>query len=211
LIKIDIFSDTICPWCYIGKKKLEKILTYFPNCEFKITWRPFQLNPDMPNQGIKRLDYLVKKFGSIENANEVYNSINHTGKNLGIFFQFNKIKKTPNSFASHKLLALGHKQDKQNEIIESIFYAYFIEGKDIGNQKELIKIGKQHNLNELETKKYINSNEDKLNLLNEEIQAKKMGIKGVPCFIINKEYVIFGVQEENKFINLFKNLINNND
>ena len=99
------------------------------------------------------------------------------------------------------------KKGKQNQIIESLFYSYFIEGKDIGRLEELIVIAKHNKLDEQETNRYLTSNQDQENILEEEVKAKKMGIKGVPCFIINKEYVIFGVPEKNRFINLFDNLI----
>ena len=102
---------------------------------------------------------------------------------------------------------LGYKKGKQNQIIESLFYSYFIEGKDVGKLEELIVIAKQNNLDEEETYLYLTSNKDKKEILEEEVKAKKIGIKGVPCFIINNEYVIFGVPEKSRFIDLFNNLI----
>ena len=206
-ITIDIFSDTICPWCYIGKKNLEFAINDFPNNKFDIIWRPFQLNPDISKNGMDRQIYLNKKFGNSYQASSVYKSINEAGKKINIFFQFDKIHKTPNSFASHKLLAFGHKKGKQNQIIESIFYAYFIEGKDIGKLNELIIIAKQNKLSVNETRKYLNSSVDSEGLLQEELEARKMGIKGVPCFIINKELVLFGAQDKMKFVDIFQNLI----
>ena len=161
----------------------------------------------MPLEGIDRQKYLIQKFRRHKQASKIYNTINEAGKKVGIFFQFDKIKRTPNSFISHKLLLLGYKKGKQNQIIESLFYSYFIEGKDISRLEELIIIAKHNNLDEQETKHYLTSNQDKENILKEEVKAKKMGIKGVPCFIINKEYVLFGVQEKNSFINLFDKLI----
>ena len=154
-----------------------------------------------------RQQYLNQKFGESKRASIIYNTINEVGKRIGIFFQFDKIKRTPDTFASHKLLALGHKKKKQNQILESLFYSYFIEGKDIGQLDELIEIAIHNNLDEKETNHYLTSNHDKENLLEEENQARKMGIKGVPCFIINKEYVMFGAQEKDKFIDIFNNLI----
>ena len=104
-------------------------------------------------------------------------------------------------------MLFAFKKGKQNQIIESLFYSYFIEGKDIGRLEELIVIAKHNKLDEQETNRYLTSNQDQENILEEEVKAKKMGIKGVPCFIINKEYVIFGVPEKNRFINLSDNLI----
>jgi len=151
---------------------------------------------------------LNQKFGGSKRASIIYNTINEVGKRIGIYFQFDKIKRTPNTFASHKLLALGHKKDKQNQIIESLFYSYFIEGKDIGNLEELLIIAEQNNICSNETLQYLQSNIDKKKLLQEEMQARKIGIKGVPCFIINKEYVLFGAQEKEQLLNIFYNLTN---
>ena len=207
MIKIDIYSDTICPWCYIGKRKLKEAIDFFPKIDFDIIWRPYQLNPNMPVKGIDRKKYLSQKFGSLENAKKIYEIINYSGKKTGIFFQFDKITKTPNSFASHKLLAMAYKKGLQDQIIESLFYSYFIEGKDIGKIEELITIGKQYDLDENQMNEYLTSNEDREELLKEEFQAKTMGIKGLPSFIINKEYVLFGAQEKSIFVELFNKLI----
>ena len=176
------------------------------NHDFEIIWRPYQLNPDMSLKGMDRQEYLNDKFGGKAEAFSVYNNINELGKKIGIFFQFDKITKTPNSFASHKLLALGYKKGKQNQIIESLFYSYFIEGKDIGQIDELLNIAKQNNIDSKETIDYLQSTKDSTGLLQEEAQARNMGIKGVPCFIINKQYVLFGAQDKDIFINLFGNI-----
>ena len=206
LISIDIYSDTICPWCYIGYKKFISAIKSSQNNSFEIIWRPFQLNPDLPTSGIERQMYLEDKFGGKQNAINTYNLIYKTGLKNNIHFQFEKIKITPNTFASHKLLALSYKYKKQNEILESLFYAYFIEGINIGSIEELCKIASQHNILDHKTLNYLQSEEDKKNLLAEELQAREFGITGVPCFIINKEHVIFGAQDENIFLNLFNQI-----
>jgi len=161
----------------------------------------------MPIQGMDRQEYLKNKFGGKNKAFNVYNKINRVGKKVGIFFQFDKIKKTPNSFLSHQLLAFSYKKGIQKQIIESLFYSYFIEGKDIGQMEELIKIAKHNNLDEKETRYYFMANKDKKNLLEEQNLARKMGINGVPCFVVNNEYVLLGVPEEDKLINVFDTFI----
>ena len=208
MISIDIYTDTICPWCYIGQKKLQSAISNFSNNNFDILWRPFQLNPDMPIEGINRNEYLQKKFGGEIEAKNKYELIYKAGLENDIHFQFQKIKITPNSFASHKLLALAHKYKKQNQIIETLFYSYFIEGIDIGNIAELIKIAKQHQIYDKNILNYLTSDVDKKNLLAEEKQARNLGIQGVPCFIINKELVLFGAQDKNKFLEIFNKILN---
>jgi len=206
-ILIDIYSDTICPWCYIGLAKLKSAINEFPNKNIKLTWRPFQLNPDMPTEGMERQKYLEIKFGGKINAEKTYKSIYESGLKSNIYFQFDKIKLTPNSFASHKLLALAYKFNKQTEIAETLFYNYFIEGIDIGDLEELIKISKQHKMYDEDTLNYLKSDQDRESLLSEEKYARELGVKGVPCFIINKEAVLFGVQDKNLFLDVFKNFV----
>ena len=207
-IVIDIYSDTICPWCYIGLNKLNSAISKYNFSNFELIWRPFQLNPDMPKEGMKRQSYLEIKFDGKENAKKIYDEIYKSGLSNGIHFQFEKILSTPNSFASHKLLALAYRFKKQTEVVESLFYEYFIEGVDIGKINELIRIAKQHNIYDINTLEYLESDEDNKNLLAEEKHARELDIKGVPCFIINKEFVLFGAQDKQVFINFFDKMLN---
>ncbi len=172
-------------------------------------WRPFQLNPEMPLNGIDRQQYLTSKFGSEDNARSVYQRIEDEGKKNKIYFQFNKIAKTPNSFFSHKLLAYAHKKKKQTEVLELLFYKYFIEGEDIGNLDILIKVSKDADIYDENIKEYIISKEDNDGLLNEEKQAKNIGVNSVPCFIFNKEIVVNGAQPTNNFIRIINSLNKN--
>ena len=172
-------------------------------------WRPFQLNPEMPLNGIDRQQYLISKFGSEDNARSVYQRIEDDGKKNKIYFQFNKIAKTPNSFLSHKLLAYAHNKKKQTEVLELLFYKYFIEGEDIGSLDVLIKVSKDADIYDQHIEKYIISKEDNNSLLNEEKQAKNIGINGVPCFIFNKEIVVNGAQPTKNFIQIINSLNNN--
>ena len=177
------------------------------NINFDVVWRPFQLNPNIPVEGIDRKEYLKKKFGSQKNAKSIYDQIEEVGLKNNIFFQFEKIKKTPNTFMSHKLLALAHKFKIQTLVLEDLFYAFFIEGIDIGNKNELIKIAKRHKILNDKTYEYLDSDEDKANLLKEQEQANNFNIKGVPCFIINKKFVLFGAQNSSNFLSLFEKII----
>ena len=163
----------------------------------------------MPSEGIDRQQYLTAKFGSEGNARSVYQRIEDEGKKNKIYFQFNKIVKTPNSFLSHKLLAYAHNKKKQTEVLELLFYKYFIEGEDIGSLDVLIKVSKDADIYDQNIEKYIISKEDNNSLLNEEKQAKNIGINGVPCFIFNKEIVVNGAQPTKNFIQIINSLNNN--
>ena len=169
-------------------------------------WRPFQLNPDMPLEGIDRQQYLTAKFGGEDNARTVYQRIEDEGKKNKIYFQFNKIAKTPNSFLSHKLLAYAHRKKKQTEVLELLFYKYFIEGEDIGRLDILIKASKDTDIYDENIEKYIISEKDNDSLLNEEKHAKNIGINSVPCFIFNKQIVVNGAQPTKNFIQIIDSL-----
>ena len=163
----------------------------------------------MPSDGMDRQQYLKAKFGSADTAWSVYQRIEDEGKKNKIYFQFNKIVKTPNSFFSHKLLAYAHSKKKQTEVLELLFYKYFIEGEDIGDLNILINVSKDADIYDENIEKYIISKKDNASLLNEEKQAKKIGINSVPCFIFNKEFVVSGAQPTKNFIQIINSLNNN--
>ena len=207
MIKLDIFSDTICPWCYIGKKRLDRAIKKFNTEEFMITWRPFQLNPNMQADGMDRTEYLVSKFGSEDAAKTIYDNIFEEGEKEEIHFQFDDIKITPNSFNSHRLLALAYQKKIQDRMIEDIFQSYFIRGEDIGDPTVLLDIAIKHNIDEDEFKNYLMNKENIEPLANEEIQARKMGINSVPTFIVNQQIVINGAQSIDNFELIFTKLL----
>ena len=206
MIELDIFSDTVCPWCFIGKKRLENALKKYTNLEIKQTWRPFQLNPGMPPDGMDRQEYLISKFGSADAAKTVYENIYEEGIKEGINFNFDQIDLTPNSFNSHRLLALAYKQNIQESVLNSLFESYFINGKDIGDPNILLEIAVKHKIDAEEFKNYLSDQENIEPLANEEIQARKMGINSVPTFIINKQIVISGAQTSENFELIFEKL-----
>ncbi len=162
----------------------------------------------MSYEGMDRDLYLIKKFGTKENAEKVYKRIEEEGKLNNIYFQFNNIKKIPNTFFSHKLLAYAYNKKKQREVLEILFYQYFIEGNDLGDIKTLIQISKETGIYDKNIENYIFSNQDNENLNNEEKQARKIGITAVPCFIFNKELVVNGAQPKEIFIKIINSLNN---
>ena len=206
VIELDIFSDTVCPWCYIGKKRLENALNKYKNLVIKQTWRPFQLNPGMPPDGMDRQEYLISKFGSSDAAKTVYENIYEEGVKEGINFNFDLIEVTPNSFNSHRLLALAYKVDIQEKVLDDLFESYFLHGKNIGDPNILLQIAIKHNINAEEFKSYLSDQENIEPLANEAIQAKKMGINSVPTFIVNRQIVINGAQTSENFELIFEKL-----
>ena len=206
MIELDIFSDTVCPWCYIGKKRLENALNKYKNLKIKQTWRPFQLNPGMPPDGMDRQEYLISKFGSSDAAKTVYENIYEEGVKEGINFNFDLIEVTPNSFNSHRLLALAYNANIQEKVLDDLFESYFLHGKDIGDPNILLEIAIKHNIDAEEFKSYLSDQENIEPLANEEIQAKKMGINSIPTFIVNKQIVINGAQTSENFELIFEKL-----
>ena len=209
MIELDIFSDTVCPWCYIGKKRLEKAINDYKNIEFKQIWRPFQLNPGMPPDGMDRQEYLISKFGSADAAKTIYDNIYDEGLVEGINFNFDSIHTTPNSFNSHRLLALAYKQGIQENVLDSLFESYFLNGEDIGDPNILLDIAIKHQIDDEVFKTYLSDQENIEPLANEELEARKMGINSVPTFIVNKQIVINGAQTSENFDIIFKKLTNN--
>ena len=176
MIELDIFSDTVCPWCYIGKKRLEKAISNHKDIKFKQTWRPFQLNPGMPPDGMDRQEYLISKFGSADAAKTIYDNIYDEGLVEGINFNFDSIMTTPNSFNSHRLLALAYKQGVQENVLDNLFESYFLNGEDIGDPNVLLDIAVKHKIGAEDFKSYLSDQDNIEPLANEEIQARKMGI-----------------------------------
>jgi predicted DsbA family dithiol-disulfide isomerase len=187
-MKINIFADTICGWCFIGHTNLNDALKKFPNIKFDIHHVPFQLNPDMPTEGISRDKYLEIKFGGKDFAAAMYENMRLKAKESGMNFKLEKIKKTPNTVLSHLLIILSEQFNLQNEIKEKIYQSYFIEGLDIGDMNILMNIAKQNNIPENVFKNFINDKNIK-NVNAKILIAKEKGINGVPFFEIGKDFI----------------------
>ena len=187
-MKIKVFADTICGWCFIGQARLNNALKNFPETKFEIEHVPFQLNPDMPKEGIERSKYLEIKFGGKEFAQPMYDQMINEAKKEALNFNLNNIKKTPNTVFSHLLIELAKQNNLQNEVKEKIFQSYFIEGLDIGNKEILINIGKKFNINGDTINDFFNSkNIEKVNSYI--LVAKEKKINGVPFFEIGTDFV----------------------
>ena len=187
-MKINIFADTICGWCFIGHANLNNAIKKFPDIKFEISHTPFQLNPEMPTEGISRDKYLQIKFGGKNYATSMYENMKLKAQEAGVIFNLDKIKRTPNTVLSHLLIILSEKFNLQNQIKEKIYQSYFIDGLDIGDINVLTNIAKQKNISEKIFKDFIN--EENIKQVNSKITlAKERGISGVPFFEIGKEFI----------------------
>ena len=205
-MKINVFADTICGWCFIGHTNLKEALKKFPNLKFDVHHTPFQLNPDMPTEGISRDKYLEIKFGGKDYAASMYENMRLKAKESGLHFNFEKIKKTPNTVLSHLLINLSKQFNLQNEIIEKIYKSYFIDGLDIGDVNILTNIAKENNIPENVFTNFINDKNTK-NINSKILIAKEKGINGVPFFEIGKDF-ISGSQSSIQLENVIKSNIN---
>jgi len=206
LMKINVFADTICGWCFIGHKNLNKALKNFPNIKFDIRHIPFQLNPDMPAEGILRDKYLEIKFGGKDYAAPMYENMKLKAKETGINLNLDKIKKTPNTVLSHLLIILSEQFNLQNEVKEKIYQSYFIDGFDIGDIDVLVDIAKENNIAENIFKEFINEKNIQ-NVTSKILVAKEKNISGVPFFEIGKDF-ISGAQSSIQLENTIKSNLN---
>jgi predicted DsbA family dithiol-disulfide isomerase len=184
---IEIASDVVCPWCYIGKRRLEKALQSLAGeVEVRIEWLPFQLNPDMPEGGIARADYRRAKFGSVEKGRMLDARVAQEGAGEGIAFAFDRMQRTPNTVAAHQLIDLAQNQGKGNAVVDALFRAYFEEAKDIGDETVLKAIAEREGVIGRADEKILEEVKEK------EERVRDLGISGVPTFIFNKESGLSG-------------------
>jgi predicted DsbA family dithiol-disulfide isomerase len=203
MIYVDIVSDTICPWCYIGKRRFERALDLSGRNDIAISWRPFQLNPDMPPEGMTRDDYVRAKFGGGDRPRQIYQAIAESGREAGIEFQFAKIKRTPNTVLSHRLVYWSAKQERQDEVVASLFKAYFEDGLDLGDLDILVECASRADLDRDDARKFLQSDEGRQEVVASDVYARRLGINGVPCFIVNRKYAVSGAQPPAAFVEVF--------
>ena len=200
---LDVFSDTICPWCYVGKRRLERALEARPQRDLTIRWRAFQLNPGMPAEGMDRKAYIDAKFGGAERSRAILDTVRTAGAGEGIAFAFDRIKRTPNTLQSHRLIRFAGGQDRQDETLEALFRAYFLEGRNIGDHGVLAEVAENAGLDRGEAADYLAGDIDAEAVLGEDALARRAGINGVPCFIFNGRFALSGAQEPEAFFQLF--------
>ncbi len=203
-MKIKIFLDTICGWCYIGHKRLFNALAEFKDRKFEVEYAPFLLNPDMPLAGIKRSDYLVMKFGSKENAQPMYDRMTEQAKSENLNFKLNDIQITPSTILSHILIDLSKGMGGQNSIVENIFKTYFIAAGNIGDPANLIAIGVKNGLKKEIIKEAFESKKKRDEILEKNQLAYTMGITGVPLVMFNDQVAVQGAENKDSIIEKIK-------
>ena len=199
-MQIDVVSDTICPWCFIGKRRLYRALAQRPDMEFDVKWRAFRLDPTIPREGVERKAYLKAKFGDGERPRAMSQAIVEAGANEGIGFAFDDIAKTPNTTASHCLIRWAGTAGVQDEMVERLFRAYFEEGLDIGNPDVLVELAGDAEMDTALVADLLEQNADRELIEREDELAHRMGISGVPTFIFANKYAISGAHDPNALL-----------
>ncbi len=202
LVKLDILSDPICPWCYIGKTYLDQALAERPSHPFTFEWHPFQLNPEMPSAGIDRREYLETKFGGKEGALAAYAPIAERAEALDLKIDFAAIQKTPNTLDAHRLIHWAGLEGRQTVVVSALFKAYFVDGLNIGDQDVLVEIAKAAEMDPDMVRRLLNSDSDVQDLKSRDSHARERGVSGVPCFIVANQHALSGAQPKELWLNV---------
>ena len=189
-----VFIDVICPWCFVGKRRLERALTMIGPGFVRVTWLPFELNPDMPKEGMERRAYRTRKFGSWERSEQLDGQMTEMGAGEGIDFHFELMARTPNTFKAHRLIWLARRAGSQDALVEALFRGYFTEGRDIGSQEILRDIAVEVGMEPAQVSAFLQGDEGTLQVSQEEEMARRAGLSGVPAFILNRRPLVVGAQ-----------------
>ncbi|HEX3993540.1 MAG TPA: DsbA family oxidoreductase [Acetobacteraceae bacterium] len=192
---IEIVHDLVCPWCYLGVRRLLRTLRRRPDLAFDLVWRPFLLNPDMPRLGMTRPEYVVRKFGGEDRAQRLYATISETGRNEGLEFRFDRIRRTPSSIDAHRLVRHAAGYGRADSLVEALFAAHFTDGLDIGNHGVLISVATACGMDPLAVRRFLASDAETEGVHADNLRAHRLGINGVPCFVVDGMHAIAGAQE----------------
>ncbi len=194
MIKLDIISDPICPWCYIGKTNLERALERAPDHPFEIEWHPFQLNPEMPREGADRRAYLEAKFGGKQNAVRIYAQVLAAAEAAGLALDFEAMERTPNTLDAHRLIHWAGIEGRQSAVVGALFRAYFSEGRDIGSAEVLADIADSAGMDAALVARLLASDADLDDIRARDRQSREMGVTAVPTFIVDHRHAVPGAQ-----------------
>jgi predicted DsbA family dithiol-disulfide isomerase len=197
-VRIDVISDVVCPWCLIGKRRLQRALELLRQGsdqvpEVEVMWHPFQLNPHLPPEGMARSEYLAKKFGS--RAPDIYERVTAAGRGAGIEFGFERIVRQPNTVPAHQLIALAQVRGRQDRMVETLFRAYFIDGVDLTQTANLLTLAEQAGLDHADASACLQDDAQRQAVQAADAQARALGVSGVPFFIFDGRIAVSGAQE----------------
>ena len=213
-LTIDIVSDVVCPWCYIGKRHVESAVEQwkaaYPDSEVTVRWHPFQLNPDLPLEGTDRKGYLEAKFGGPQRAKEIYARVAEAGRNAGLDLNFDGIKKQPNTLAAHALIAYAQSVDEgrhSDAIVERLFKAYFVDGEFIGDMDTLVAIASECGLDADTTRAVLSERATLDQVADQDASVRQQGVSGVPFLVFNNKVSLSGAQPPEVMLDAMKKAV----
>ena len=204
--RIDVISDAICPWCYIGKRHLERALAILDKqgLHFTVAWHPFQLNPDMPREGVDRAQYRLAKFGSAERSRQLDERITETACTVGLEFHLDRLTRTPNTLDAHRLIRLAGQHGVQDGVVEALFEGYFCDGADIGNAEVLTRLGVEGGLERDDITAMLASDTGLKEVAAADRMARNAGIQGVPSFALQGHVLFSGAVPADEMAQAFR-------
>ena len=203
VLQLDIISDVICPWCFIGKRKLDAALCELEDLKVNLIWRPFQLDPTTPPDGYDRRKQMEKRFGS-DGARKLADNILAAADGTGINFAFDKIDRTPNTLNAHRLIRWAASTGRQHQVAESLFYRYFELGEDVGQKQVLLDIAAENEMDTDLVARLLDSDADVQETRNDDAAARDLGVAGVPAFLAGGKFLLLGAQDSDRLTRFFK-------
>ena len=194
MIRLDIFSDPVCPWCYIGKANLDRALEKHAEHPFEIEWHPFQLNPDMDPEGADRRAYLEARFGGKQNAVSIYARVSEAAEAAGVSINFETMNRVPNTLDAHRLIHWAGLEGRQTVMVSTLFRAYFRDGKDIGDKPTLAALAGDAGLDAALAARLLATDSDRADIAARDAHARQRGVNSVPTYLIANQYVLTGAQ-----------------
>ena len=194
MIRLDIFSDPVCPWCYVGKANLDRALATHPDHPFQIQWHPFQLNPDMPPEGVAKRAYLEEKFGGKARVDAVHDRLREVAKAASVDMNPDKPQRMPNTLDAHRLIHWAGIEGRQSPVVTALMRAYWVEGRDIGDPETLADIAAENGMDRDATLRLLQSDADADDIQARDRDARHKGVTAVPTFLIAQQYVVSGAQ-----------------
>lgn len=207
MIKLDIISDVACPWCYVGKGYLDRALEARPDHPFVVEWHPYQLNPEMPEGGMDRADYMAAKFGSRENIVRVHEPLLAHAEKAGISFDLPAIRRAPNTLDAHRLIHWAGLEGRQTAMVSALFRAYWREGRDIGDRAELSRIAGEVGLDAAMTARLLDGEADRAEISARVAHSRARGVQSVPTFVIAGRHVLQGAQPTGNWLNIIDEIL----
>lgn len=203
---LDVVSDVVCPWCWIGKRHLDAALAELAaeGLRFNVRWRPYQLNPDMPVEGVVRATYRAQKFGSETRGRELDANVAEAGRAAGVTFQHNLMQRTPNSLAAHRVIRMAGAEGVQNEVLEALFRGYFQDGRDVGDVPTLVELAGTGGLQPDAVATLLAGEDQKAEVLAEDLAARSGGISGVPSFLMDRHLLFSGAMPAARMADAFR-------